>query len=504
MINMLFVRVLFFIVVFICTCYSQYAVPSVTLEALKKGGFRVYIPDVPGTALFAFHANINDNIRPQHPGSVNAETKTSENGFWILEFDNQLKVGDVVNYWIFVNANHLGYRKDGDPWKVQRLLDSYTTLRSRCVTGSTVMNGGKSTCIGDSLINDDYTGPFVDSNTWTVEHRIPTYVGPNFYFNSFVNADDTRFIRDKVLYLKPIALSDADVRGTLNLRQGCTATDNFECFYESKSSFLLPPVKSAKVVSKTTFKYGKIEIRAKLPEGDWIVPILQLEPAQTDTVSPANIIVAYSRGNKALSWSDPLLDVRSMGNKDIGSRLLLGGPTLSSGDPEGRRRLVSTYQNNPLNEGFHIYSLEWTPDRMKCFLDGNEYGSVDLRNTPNLFDQEYVLAIGVAVGGINDFPDEINSGNEPKPWSNTDRNYIKRFFEGKPVWSKTWDGDSSALQVDYVKGPLRRIGRSVLVIKFLIKGRLNHNIQLTTIDPLNVMIGKSNSVRRKEHRMCHL
>ncbi|KAK4876692.1 hypothetical protein RN001_009198 [Aquatica leii] len=431
---MLFLRVLFFIVVFICTCYSQYTVPWVLLDALKKGGFRAYIPDVPGTALFAFHANINEKIGLQHPGSVNGETKTSKYGFWILEFDNQLKVGDVVNYWVFVDANHLGYRQDGIPWEVERLLDFYPSLDfNRCVTGSTVMNGGKSTCIGDSLINDDYTGPF------------------NFYFNSFLNTDDTRFIRDKVLYLKPIALSDADVRGTLNLRQGCTATDNFECFYESKSSFLLPPVKSAKVVSKTTFKYGKIEIRAKLPEGDWIVPILQLEPAQTDTVNPANIIVAYSRSNKALSWSDLLFDVQTIGNNDFGSRLLLGGPTLSSENPEGRRRLVSTYQTNPLNEGFHIYLLEWTPDRMKCFLDGNEYGSVDLRNIPNLFDQEYVLAIGVAVGGIIDFPDDINSGNDPKPWSNTDRNYIKRFFEAKQVWSKTWDGDSSALQVDYVK-----------------------------------------------------
>ncbi|KAF5298991.1 hypothetical protein FQA39_LY11623 [Lamprigera yunnana] len=448
---MLLVRVLLLVVTFICTVNAQYAIPSLTLEALKKGGFRVYIPDVPGTEFFAFHANINDRLQPQHPGTINAETKSSKNGFWVLEFDNQLKVGDVVSYWIFVNAHHLGYRKDGDPIKVQKLMDVYTNLGSRCIKGATVLNGGKVTCVGDSIIDDDFAGPHVDTNIWTVEHRIPTYVGPNYYFNSYLNNDETRFIRDKVLHIKPIALSDADVRGVLNLRQGCTSTDNFECFYESKSSFLLPPVKSAKIVSKKSFKYGKIEIKAKLPQGDWIVPIIQLEPLQKDAVSPANIIIVYSRGNNDLIANDPFIDVRSMNGNDIGARLILAGPLLTVTEPERSRQLVSMYQNIPVNEEFHVYSLEWTQDRMKFFFDSNEYGSVQLRNLPKVFDQEYTLNIGVAVGGINDFPDGFSSKNNPKPWLNTDRNYIKRFFEGKPVWSRTWEGDKCALEVEYVK-----------------------------------------------------
>ncbi|KAF5294928.1 hypothetical protein FQR65_LT10640 [Abscondita terminalis] len=530
-------RVLFFLVITICSTKSQYAVPSVTLEALKKGGFRVYIPEI--KILFRV-VNDEQKIVSHHPGSINAETNTSENGFWILEFEDQLKVGDVINYWIFVNANHLGYRKDGDPLKVHRLLDSYTTLRGRCVEASTVISGGKSTCVGDVIINDDFAGPFIDSNTWTVEHRIPTYVAPHYYFNSFLNEDETRFIREKVMFLKPIALSESDLRastvisggkstcvgdviinddfagpfidsntwtvehriptyvaphyyfnsflnedetrfirekvmflkpialsesdlrGILNLKQGCTATNNYECFYESKSSFLLPPVKSAKIVSKTTFKYGKIEIRAKLPQGDWIVPILQLEPAQRDAVSPANIIIAYSRGNKALSGSDPSIDVRSLAPNDIGSRLLVGGPTLSEGEPDERKSLVGTYQKDHLNAAFHVYSLIWTPDKIRCLLDNVEYGTVDLKRLPNIYNQEYTLSLGVAVGGVTDFPDNVVSGNDPKPWSEQDRSYLKRFSEAKPIWSKTWDGDNSALQVDYVKARAMAFCRHLL------------------------------------------
>lgn len=52
----------------------------------------------------------------------------------------------------------------------------------------------------------------------------------------------------------------------------CTSKVENECFYEQVSAFLLPPVKSAKMKSLINFKYGKIEIQAKLPAGDWIVP----------------------------------------------------------------------------------------------------------------------------------------------------------------------------------------------------------------------------------------
>lgn len=35
---------------------------------------------------------------------------------------------------------------------------------------------------------------------------------------------------------------------------------------------IAPPVRSAKIRSKIPFRYGRIEIKAKLPVGDWLVP----------------------------------------------------------------------------------------------------------------------------------------------------------------------------------------------------------------------------------------
>lgn len=64
--------------------------------------------------------------------------------------------------------------------------------------------------------------------------------------------------------------------GELNLNNICTgvAKPAYECYRKAQRNVLLPPVVSAKLSTKNlfSFKYGKIEIRAKFPSGDWILP----------------------------------------------------------------------------------------------------------------------------------------------------------------------------------------------------------------------------------------
>lgn len=53
----------------------------------------------------------------------------------------------------------------------------------------------------------------------------------------------------------------------------CTAVfdTKAECTRKAELFTILPPVVSCKIKTKQTFtfKYGKVEIRAKLPRGDW-------------------------------------------------------------------------------------------------------------------------------------------------------------------------------------------------------------------------------------------
>lgn len=64
--------------------------------------------------------------------------------------------------------------------------------------------------------------------------------------------------------------------GKLNLQAKCTGTinPNLECIRKTHSFSILPPIVSAKISTKNkfSFMYGKIEIRAKFPKGDWIFP----------------------------------------------------------------------------------------------------------------------------------------------------------------------------------------------------------------------------------------
>lgn len=55
----------------------------------------------------------------------------------------------------------------------------------------------------------------------------------------------------------------------------CTGKpDAGECGYKAISYKILPPVLSARLTTRKSFNflYGKVEISAKLPTGDWLVP----------------------------------------------------------------------------------------------------------------------------------------------------------------------------------------------------------------------------------------
>lgn len=53
---------------------------------------------------------------------------------------------------------------------------------------------------------------------------------------------------------------------------GQVGTD--ECQRQAKGSYILPPVVSGRLNTKGKFEFlfGRVEIRAKLPRGDWVYP----------------------------------------------------------------------------------------------------------------------------------------------------------------------------------------------------------------------------------------
>jgi beta-glucanase (GH16 family) len=160
-------------------------------------------------------------------------------------------------------------------------------------------------------LNEDFSNG-IDPATWHREVRLDGYGNGAF---TWTTADDTNaFVQDKTLYIVPTLTSDIITPEqitngyTLNLTADGTCTSNnvTQCVASSNSSHLsiINPIRTARLttVNSVNLKYGKVEVKAKFPTGDWLWPRISLLPVN-DTYGPwplsGQIDVLTARGNNA-------------------------------------------------------------------------------------------------------------------------------------------------------------------------------------------------------------
>lgn len=142
-----------------------------------------------------------------------------------------------------------------------------------------------STCL---LLNDNFDT--LDTKIWQREVRLDGYGTGSFQWTTA--SDNNSFVDDGILYIVPTLSSDvlgeeAISNGyTLNLTLDgtCTSTNVSQCAAVSNSSRLtvINPVQSARLITKNSvnIKYGKVEVRAKFPTGDWLWPSITMLPVE--------------------------------------------------------------------------------------------------------------------------------------------------------------------------------------------------------------------------------
>ncbi|KAL9698639.1 hypothetical protein quinque_002080 [Culex quinquefasciatus] len=357
--------------------------------------------------------------------------------------------------------------------------------KASVTTASGSLVDRKAFCSGDLIFEDNFDR--LDLERWQHEHTLGG--GGNWEFQYYLNNRQNSYIENGVLYLRPTLLVEGDddsflTSGTLDINGGsphdyCTNPAWYGCFRTGSPTNYLNPVKSARVrtVNSFNFKYGKLEIRAKNPTGDWLWPALWLMPKMNQYGTwpmSGEIDLMESRGN--LEYRFP--GGEHLGVEHVGQTLHFGPTTWLNG-----YETATTAKNSPAGEGFnkdfHRYQLEWTPEYMKFSIDdeqqmlveGNFWnrGNFEERapGTPNPwvsggkmapFDEEFYIIMNLATGGTNGyFPDApaMNSG-KPKPWSNQSPTAIREFWSAKADWLPTWklnenNSKEASLQVDYVK-----------------------------------------------------
>ncbi len=144
---------------------------------------------------------------------------------------------------------------------------------------------------------------------------------------------------------------------------------------------------SARLITKdkAEFKYGRIEIRAKLPSGRGTWPAI------------------WMLGKNRVEAGWPLcgeIDIMEHVGYDKDS---IHGTihTLAYNHMKGTQKGKAIFIENPYN-AFHIYTIEWTAEKIDFLVDGviyNHIANEHLSEKEWPFDQPFYLILNLAVGG---------------------------------------------------------------------------------------------------------
>ena len=160
-----------------------------------------------------------------------------------------------------------------------------------------------------------FTEDFNTLNFKTWEHESTLGGGGNWEFEWYVNNRSNSYVKEGVLHIMPTLTEDAIghqamMTGDVNIWGGspadmCTGNNFYGCERNAAASGnYINPVRSARLrtVKSLNFKYGRVEIKAKLPKGDWLWPAMWLLPTNNEYGNwPASgeIDIMESRGNAA-------------------------------------------------------------------------------------------------------------------------------------------------------------------------------------------------------------
>jgi hypothetical protein len=161
-------------------------------------------------------------------------------------------------------------------------------------------------------------------------------------------------------------------------------------------------------MGKKSFKFGRIDIRAKLPKGQGIWPALWM-----------------------LGDNFPTAGWPTCGEIDIleflGHDLTKIYSTIHFKSGNNARNISKSYINStPIPDEYHVYSLVWETDKMRMLIDDKligEFLASDLGGATNPFNDKFFFLFNVAVGG--NWPGSPNATTYFPQWMFVD--YVRVF-----------------------------------------------------------------------------
>ncbi|RDX46454.1 concanavalin A-like lectin/glucanase [Lentinus brumalis] len=335
------------------------------------------------------------------------------------------------------------------------------------------------------VLNENFDSLDLDG-TWTRDVELGGF--GNGEFQMATDSSDNLFVKNGQLYIMPTLTSDvlgrdAILDGGKYTLDGCTTDNQSACSVSSSNSdgSTIQPVMSARIstMNHTTIAFGKVEVRAKLPRGDWLWPAIWMLPKDN----------VY--GQWPLSGEIDIMEARGNGPEYPAQGVNFVRSSLNYGVLESLQTHILGWwsqKQSSYDKDFHTYALEWTPDWMRFYVDSRLQAMMNLKITgkggkdffkrgdyPDTatngsdvavvisdiwekqggsaaapFDQEFYLILDVAAGGTSGwFPDNVGG----KPWFDGSSSAMRDFAQAQDTWAATWPSseDDRAFRIDSVK-----------------------------------------------------
>ena len=211
--------------------------------------------------------------------------------------------------------------------------------------------------------NDEFDGPVLNLEKWSFE--IGGHGWGNNELQYYSDDDSTAFIQDGKLVIR------ADL-----VPQGTGSSDNLRYFSSAR----------LRTSGKGDWRYGRIEVKAKLALGQGIWPAIWMLP--TD----------WMYGGWPESGEIDIMEHVGYDPGRVHGSIHTGSYNDKINTQRGGSKLL-----DKISSKFYVYAIEWYEDRIDFLIDDAKYfsfqndGKNDFNTWP--FNQRFHLLINIAVGG---------------------------------------------------------------------------------------------------------
>lgn len=241
--------------------------------------------------------------------------------------------------------------------------------------------------------SDEFDGTALDPTKWRPE--VSCWGGGNNEQQCYTDRDANIRVTDGMLHL-------------MARKERFTGPDRPPEIAATPNPTVTQPYSSGKIrtLGLASWRYGRIEFRAKVPKGQGTWPAVWMMPADS----------VY--GGWPLSGEIDILEAVNMGATctvcagDRGENRTLSALHFGDSPPRNmhiERRVALPDLALP-SDDFHVWTLEWGKGRMRFFLDGRLYWDVTADqwrtaspraagNPVAPFDQPFYLMANLAIGG---------------------------------------------------------------------------------------------------------